>query len=182
MNQPPYILTDVFTEIVTHAKDKLVTQGVLAELNYQYGYVTELAQTLNQMKEPGFVEKKFPLIFLSQPFQIIRGSNGWFGETNGLRLFIITQTQKQYKAKDRMDNIFKPLLYKIYNQLLESICVHPAISVPSAQLIPHVLTDRYWWGVQQQSVLNDIVDCMELSEMELKVNNNKNCDSTVITG
>src|SRR5436190_19791755 len=102
MNQPPYILTDVFAEIVAEVKSKLSAgpTPVLSELNYQFGYVTELAQTLAQMKEPGFVEKKFPLIFLAQPFKLLRGQElGWYGTTSGLRIFIIAETNKDRKAK-----------------------------------------------------------------------------------
>jgi hypothetical protein len=46
-------------------------------------------------------------------------------------------------------------------------------------MFPHKIIDRYFWGQAQQSVLNDIIDCREMSEFLLKVNNNKNCDPDI---
>lgn len=173
MNNPEYILVDVFGEIVTAVKQELG----FAELNYQYGYVQELNQTLQQWNQtPEFASKRFPLVWLAQPFTVRRGDTpGFYGKTQGLSLFIVHHSTATMTAPERMEQTFKPILYPIYRSLLQKISDHLAFSAPWLNEIPHRLTDRYYWGEQQQTVLNDIVDCLIVSDLELFVNHNENC-------
>lgn len=61
MNKPEYILVDEVGSVVTAVKAALS----LTVLNYQYGYVTELKETLATFdKSEAFADKKFPLIYL----------------------------------------------------------------------------------------------------------------------
>lgn len=172
----PYILVDEFGVKNT---DGVLVSGILHKvkqalslpvLNYQYGTVKELNTTLKQYTESNdWVIKKFPLVWLAQPFTIERIGTGWFGETRNLRVFIIQETDKNFKSDERMTSIFKPILYPIYIQLL--------IELEKSQVfdnhygVDHAMIDRYYWGNEQQLYLNDIVDCMEVSEMKLKINN-----------
>jgi len=166
MNNPPYVVVDEFTAIVQKVAAKLNM-----EVGFHYGYVRELNETLVQYsKSPGTFDKKFPLIWLVQPFTIsIAEDLGNYGTIRDLRLFIIQQSEKNYKAAERMTNVFKPVLYPIYNELIAQMKVHSTIFFQSK----HKMTDRYYWGEAQQTVLNDVVDCMELSQVELKVKNKR---------
>jgi hypothetical protein len=172
MNNPEYILVDVFAEIVQAVRDTLQ----LDELNYQYGYVTELNQTLQQWGQtPDFAGKRYPLVWLTQPFDIKKGLQNHYGEVNDLRLFIIVSSSANMKASERMATNYKPVIYPIYRELLRQIDFHIAFDTISPDTIPHKTTDRYFWGEQQQSVLTDPIDCTIISGLTLKINNNENC-------
>src|SRR5205809_5762935 len=107
--QLPYVLVDEFG---LKDADGVLTGGLLKNvkdalglpvLNYQFGYFDELTETLSQysMTEQ-FSAKKFPLIWVEQPFTIDRENVNVFGETIDLRLFIIHETDKTYKADKRL--------------------------------------------------------------------------------
>jgi hypothetical protein len=171
MNNPPYIVVDEVALVVAD-----IAAAMAIDINYQYGYVHELNETLMQWaKSPTLEPLKFPLIWLEQPFTIVRGKMGWFGEISNIRLFLIQQTNALRKASDRMQNVFKPTLYPMYRQLLISMKRSKAFSIGEIDILRHSVTDRYYWGKNQQSVLNDKVDCMEISDFYLRVNNNQNC-------
>jgi hypothetical protein len=180
LNNPEYILTDEFG--IKDANGEL-TGGVLFKvkqalnltvLNYQYGDVEELNQTLIQYNQtPDFAAKKFPLVWLMQPFTILRGEKGFYGSVDGLKIFIINSSVQAWKAPERMANNFKPVIYPIYRELMKQLDRHKAFE--SSYHRKHKFTDRYYWGEAQQSVLNDVVDCSEISNIELKIKDNPNC-------
>lgn len=173
MNNPEYILTDVFAEIATAIKAELA----LDVLNYQFGYITSLNQTLAQWaKMQDFAKLKFPCIWLQQPFTIARDINPQFyGKTRDLRIFIMTSTQVKLSPSDHMEQVFKPTLFPVYRELLRQMDFHLAFSTQSPDQIAHLKTDRYWWGADQQSEIVDVVDCVEILFTELLINNNQNC-------
>lgn len=170
MNNPEYILVDELEKVVTKVKAALK----LPVLNYQYGYVEELNETLGQWSNSReHASLKFPLIWVMQPFTIARGEKGIYGNVEGLRIFIITDSTKTQKAAERMAGNFKTIIYPIYRELMVQINTHKAFQ--SSYDRKHKFTDRYYWGEAQQSVLNDVVDCGEISNIELKIQNNQNC-------
>lgn len=138
------------------------TNLVLPVLNYQYGYIRELNETLIQYtSNDAFLPLKFPLVWLEQPFTVVRNeAPGYFGRIERLRFFICQQTDVNYKARQRMDLIFKPILYPIYWELLNGIDLSLAFLTQSRYQIQHSFTDRYYWGEEQQDNLADKIDCM----------------------
>jgi hypothetical protein len=170
MNNPEYILVDELQEVVSKVKTELK----LPVLNYQYGYVEVLNETLEQWsKSKDHAALKFPLVWVMQPFVIARGERGFYGSVEGLKIFIINNSEKTLKAPDRMAKNFKPIIYPIYRELMNQINRHNAFE--SSYSRKHKFTDRYYWGEQQQSVLNDVVDCSEIAVLELKIKDNQNC-------
>lgn len=181
MNQPQYILVDAFG---TKDSNDELTAGILFEvktklgldvLNYQYGYVDELKETLAQMaKSPEFAAKKYPLVWLVQPFTISRGELGWFGTLENGRLFIIAPSEKTSKARKRMTAVFKPVIYPIYNEILNQVVISEEFDQLDVDSLSHKITDRYYWGEDQQKVISDVFDCLEISQLKLKIHNNQN--------
>jgi hypothetical protein len=173
MNNPEYIIVDEFATLVEAVRIKLE----LTNLNYQFGYVTELNETLTQWtKSSAYAAKKYPLVWLEQPFTLKRGNSAaYYGTIESVRVFIIDQSKKSEKAKKRIDNVFKPVIYPIYREILKQININPVFMVQSFELIEHTFTDRYYWGEAQQSVLVDVIDCSIVTFKNLKVNNNLNC-------
>lgn len=172
MNNPEYILVDEMEIVVSAVKAVLN----LPVLNYQYGYVIELNETLMQYNnDPNNRDKKFPLVWLAEPFDIPRGEAGFYGRTDELNIFIINGSDKNWKAKQRMENNFKSIIYPIYRELLNQLILSDAFQESDIEKIKHKTTNRYYWGEQQQSVLNDVVDCMKISQLKLTLKNKQNC-------
>lgn len=170
MNNPEYIVVDEIGAVVEAVKSSLE----LDVLNYQYGYVEELDETLQQWgQNPDFASKKFPLVWVMQPFTINRGKAGIYGSVEGMRIFIMNATSKTDKATRRMEENFKQVLYPIYRELLNQLDV--SVAFVDSLNRKHKTTDRYYWGESQKSVLADPVDCLEISNLELEIHNNQNC-------
>lgn len=180
MNDPEYILVDVFG---IKDENDILTEGILRKvqvnlgisvLNYQYGTIEELNETLAQWtKDPDFAQRKFPLVWLVQPFTLKRGFTDVFAKVDGgLRLFIIVGTEADIKAKDRMRDKFKPIIYPIIRQLMTELNNDNAIQFEFNRALQ--ITDRYWF-TEQQNEITDKVDCAEISGLQIAINNNSNC-------
>lgn len=169
MSHSNYILVDEMEAVVTAVKTALA----LPVLNYQYGYVTELNETLNEWsKNPTDRALKFPLVWLAQPFPIKHDSVEYFGRAT-VDLFIFNRTDQKLKAEKRMTNNFKPVIYPVYNELIEQLSMHPTFMMQDDSAIKHETTDRYFWdGIN--SVMTDIVDWMYIKGIEIIIRN-KGC-------
>jgi hypothetical protein len=144
------------------------------EIGAHYGYVKELAETLIQMsKSPGKFNKKFPLVWLMEPFTIASASPH-YGKIDELRMYIMTDTKREYKSYQRKEITFKPVLYPIKNELMKQLMNRPEFSAYSSDF-SFSFTDYYYWGEDDKSVLNDIVDTIEVRFRNLIIKNNKNC-------
>jgi hypothetical protein len=171
MNNPEYILTDEMEAIIAAVKKALD----LSVLNYQYGYVEELNETLKQWEEaPDKYTGKFPLVWLAEPFTITRGDYRKYG-TADVDLFVINTTDKTWKAAERMANNYNNILFPIYREILKQVSIRPAFSHNTENKMSHRLVKGYYWSEAKQSVLNDIVDCLKISGLRLEISHNKNC-------
>lgn len=170
MNNPEYILVDEIGAVVAAVKVKLS----LSVLNYQYGYVNELKETLATYdKTATYAVQKFPLVYLVQPFTITRGDYRYFGKANGLEIFIINETVQDKKATQRMTDNFKPVIYPIYRELINQLAKAGAFVESVSGRIVHKTTDLYYWGEDQQSkMINEVFDCMLINGLNLTIKNN----------
>jgi hypothetical protein len=182
MNQPEYIPVDVMGEIVANVKTALT----LPVLNYQYGEIDELTSTLQQWtKSKGSAADKaalkFPLVWFVQPFIIERGTPGYYGLLKDAKVFFVAQTQKGYKAEQRMTNIYKPIIYPIYREFLNQTLLQGAFTGSGEELgiggIKHTFVDRYYFGEELEAILGDVVDCSVMFDLELWIQNNPNCST-----
>ena len=167
MNNPPYILVDELATIVTAVKTALA----LPVLNYQYGYFTELNETLNEYsKTATYKALKFPLVWLAQPFTLRMDSPGYYSKVK-VDIFIFNRTDKNLKAEDRMANNFKPTINPITRELLSQIAKSHVFNETVVGKIIHEETDRYFWD-EVSKVFTDIVDWKILKGIELTIKNN----------
>lgn len=169
MNTPPYIVTEIFTSIVADISAKLNTP-----ISAHFGYVEELNETLIQMsKSPEKFDKKFPLIWLMEPFTLY-AEPFIYARIDELRMFIMTDSRKEWKSYQRKENTFKPVLYPIRDELIKQMSSRPEFSNYEAEK-NFKLTDHYYWGEDGKNVLNDIVDTISVRFQKVPVRNNKNC-------
>ena len=143
-------------------------------INYQKGHLIELIDTLAAMSKDNVAGAlKYPLIYLVQDFDEIRGRQpGIYAETR-LNIVIAHFTQKTHTVDDRYTQVFKPVLYPIYNEFINQLAKHPLIVQGDAEDIDHVKTDRLYWGKKaiggnEANKLNDHVDAIEIQNLELK--------------
>ena len=177
MNNPEYILVDEIGVLAQKASTNLIADAVLTTaINYQYGYLHELKTKLQQASTmQAFAALKYPLLWLVQPFSIKRVNGNYFGDTQ-VRFFIIQQSQATLFAEERMAISFKPVLYPVYREMIKQFNNASHLfegTMNAAQ--SHTITDRYYWGENQQEQIDDIFDCMEISGLDLQISNNPNC-------
>lgn len=175
MNNPEYILTDEMEAVVAATKTALS----LTVLDFQYGYVEELNETLQQYEaDPAKFDKKFPLVWLAEPYTIDRGEVGIYGTTDPLDIYIINTTIKTWKARERMTNNYKPILFPIYRELMKQIQLSLAFTHQTPEHIRHKITKGYYWGEAQKTVLNDAVDCLKIGGIKLRIDDKQDCTPT----
>lgn len=189
MSNPTYIV-DIIGEVVQgftpdvlpiiKANELAVLGTTLIDtIDYQYGHVIELIQTLSQYdKTDNYRRIKYPLVFLAMDFPEKRGKPDWYA-TAVLNIIIAHQTDSMDKIGDRMRKVFKPVLYPIYYALLDGLAAHDLINENTADILSHTKFDRGYMGTIKDSGnianrLNDYVDAIEIVNLNLTILNN-NC-------
>lgn len=171
MNKPPYIIEDVFTGIIAAVAAKL-GRNVYSF----YVPIKELNETLTQYNgSPTLFDKKYPLVLLQQPVTISSSKlPQLYGEIAKLTMFIITGSQQNYKTVQRDDINYVPIVNPIVDELKNQMILCKAFLGYPSQL-KYQITKYPYWGKNQQSVLNDVVDVMQIDFLNLKIQNNLNC-------
>lgn len=142
---------------------------------YIYGHPREIAMRLSNKK--GAVDKfrKFPLIALFQDFQESHGSENYnIDYALPFTIVIVYKTDKTYVSETRYTNVFKPILYPIYENLLKKIDDSPYILTESLETIDHTKTDRLYWGVEgvyssEGLIFNENLDAIQVDFEGLNV-------------
>lgn len=184
MTRPVYIV-DIIGEAVASFTPTLLPilianetaangESLITTIDYQYGHKMELIQTLAQMDKNELArEAKYPLVYLVQDFIESRGRiPGVYAET-ALNIIIAHQTSNVYKIGERMEKVFKPVIYPIYYALLDALADHIQINEYSEDIIIHEKIDRSFWGTSSvsgniENSLNDYVDAIEINKLQLK--------------
>lgn len=171
MTTDQYILTDELETVVAAVKAALG----LSVLNYQYGEVEELNETLKQWEaDPAKFNLKFPLVWVAEPYKISHKEVGIYGIAE-VNIFVINQTKKDWKAKEREDNNFKPVIRPIYKELMNQICLSTSFDHPFFKWPDHDEWKRSYLGENRQSTLNDVVDAMKISGMKIRIHEKQSC-------
>lgn len=167
------VIIDLFRTITAKVKTDLA----LPVLNYLHGHPREITQVLAELsKNPTASATKYPLIALFQDFEENR--NGDFIELK-LQMIIAVLTDNKLTAPERYDVSFKPIIYPIYDELLNQIARSTYFAEATIKQIQHIKVDRLFWGRSglygsEKNIFNDYIDCIELKELKLKVKL-KNC-------
>lgn len=163
------ILTDEMATVVSAVKTALS----LPVLDYQYGHIEELNITLKEYENGSNYDKKFPMIWLAEPFDTQKGYPALHGICDP-DIFIFHKTEKQYKAKERMQKVYVPVIYPIYDELLRQIVKSVMFDHTDPSQIKHTIRKGYYWD-EQQKIFNSTVDCLRISKLELRLFNKQDC-------
>ena len=146
---------------------------------FMAGHPLEIAQRLTDKdKDKVYKYQKYPLIALRMDIQESVSKGIW---SYSLNILILNYTDKKWNAEQRMEKIFKPVLYPIYERFMGELRNSNLFFWPGNQDYPeHTKVDRPFWGTESQqqgnvkNIFNDPIDAIEI--IGLKLNQRvKNC-------
>lgn len=141
-------------------------------VHYSYGHIREVASTLAQYSQTiEYANQKYPRVILILDYPEDRTNVGYVGVR--LQLLIVTNSDPTYKADKRYNLNFAPILYPIYNKLIEAIKSSPYVD---NMIIEHEKIDRYALSSalnesilsDGRPLLNDNLDGIEIRNLNLK--------------
>jgi len=177
--QPTYIEDDlrIITESVSVAllAQLQEAQPTIEGVFFKFGTARELSESLIQLgKTDSGKTKKYPLIYM---FVDVREPVGFVGnyEQLSLRLAIINFTKPTFKAEERLENNFKPILLPIYREFLRQLTLSGDmfLGASAVENISHTMIKRYYWGTEVQeshdgNPFPDFIDGIEIDNLQLK--------------
>lgn len=177
------VFVDVFKDIVERVSNKLTPQlqaydSLITGVHYDHGHPLEIVETLTQKdKSNTYRWKKYPLVALLQDFPEQNTGEPSEGPRPVFHIIIVNHTRPTYKAIERYDKNFKPILYPIYEELLRQINRERIFFTYGMTTIPHVKFDRLYWGREglwgkEGNIFNDWVDAIEIRDLKLKTHLN----------
>lgn len=139
---------------------------------YMYGHRLEISnRLLEKDKDRVYKYQKYPLIALRMdiPEPYIGGMYNY-----RLNIAILTLTEKEYNAEQRMTNVIKPVLAPLYDRFVKELWHVGLFTWTGDQRIPpHTPIIRPYWGTAQaegnvKHIFNDPLDAIELINLEIK--------------
>jgi hypothetical protein len=147
---------------------------------YMYGHRVEINERLLKKNDDKvFKYQKYPLIALrwETPEEV---SNGMVEYS--LNIVLLANTDKNYTAEQRHENVIKPILTPLYEQFLIEIKRSGLFQWEGDQKTPpHTKLDRPYWGVSQENgniknIFSDPLDGIEITNLRIKGRRYDGCD------
>lgn len=156
------------TSAVVTPKLQLINTDIVG-VNYLYGPPLEIIKILTQWTASDtFEPKKYPLVALFQPFDEVNGPIG-FASINDIRFIIAGLTTTDGYTADRYANMIKPILYPIYDELMNQLYYNSNIDSVKGQIV-HTKRDwPFWDDGKQANPFNDKLDVLEIINMKLNI-------------
>lgn len=139
---------------------------------FMAGHMLEITNRLiNKTADMEEKYKKYPLIILHQDVAI--PTVGDVAQCN-FNIIIVAQTLKFKNAEQRVEEVFKPVLYPLYDALIATIIASGEFMWPGEQTRPpHTPIDRPYYGFQSgdRNIKNKMTDPLDAIEiLNLKLN------------
>lgn len=174
------VLVDIFGDIVARISAKLtpllqtVNPNIIG-VNYLYGVPLEISNVLTDWtKSETFEPKKYPLIALFQPFEEVNGREAGLAGIDRVRIIIAGLSNADWLTPERYTNNFKPILYPIYDELIEQIYFEPRISSLMRKAEHTKIDWPFWDDGKGKNPFSDKLDIIEIKNLKLNVRS-KNC-------
>lgn len=136
---------------------------------FDFGHHKEVMKNLTLKEESISKPPKYPLVWLVTPFMETSTKSKY--TTCNLRLIIVNDTQENYTMPERRDNVFLPILYPVFAELLNQFEKSTKFSfVPP---LSYEKMDLQYARVDStgKNLLNDAVDVIDLRLKDIQVNN-----------
>jgi len=150
-----------------------VIGDIVATLDGVFFKHGEGIEVFNRILEEGNAQMQtFPLIYLKQDFK--ETSNPETETTDvRLNLFILLPTKIDINAEERRNTSFIPILYPIYNDLMNALVANKSIQDENGKKWhSHDKWDRMFWGTESIKG-NTPLDVIEIENLELKIINKR---------
>ncbi len=143
-------------------------------LNLIFGSAKEVQQTLVEWsKSPSKKNSKYPCLIVFTPITVPREQSERVDDgVVAVDMVIVTNTKKTYKVSKRIEMVYEPVLWPLYELLIETIKLSDKFDNPSNGLIAHQTTDRFYYSptpAADQNVFAAVLDAIEINDMELKL-------------
>lgn len=148
---------------------------------YMFGHKQEISNRLLAMSnDPGKKAKKYPMVALRLDFTEDVSQAMW---RSTLNIIIVAYTKPNYNAEERYANVFKPVLYPLYESFLKQLNFSGLFSWDQKLeeiYPPHTKVDRPYWGTPSPeaniaNIFNDPLDAVEI--LNLKLNQRLKCST-----
>ena len=145
---------------------------------YMYGHRLEIANRLAlKGKDSSAKFKKYPMFALR--LDVVEKIVGDMAQFT-LNIAIVHATKIQYTAPERYENVFKPILYPLYNLFMEELRNTGGFWWQGPQTRPpHTKIDRPFYGTvgaegNTKNIFSDPLDAIEI--IDLQVSKRIMCD------
>lgn len=178
-------IQDVISDVVAKVSAEMTTylktvDSNITGVHFEFGTGLEIIETLQQKTNSttGRNFDKYPLICLFLDVKEQFGTlPGIYSAISDLRMAIICGTQPTYKAKQRDEKNFKPILTPIYECFLRQLLAKRSVFTFDNQIIRHDATRNYYWGREglyskEGNIFNDKLDAIEITIKDLKIKDN----------
>lgn len=152
-----------------------VVNAIDLDVFFFYGHMLEITNILKERDNATGPLKyqKYPAIILKLDTESRYNGNYQSFEYDNVTVFIVNITNKTYRAKDRIDNNFDPILYPLYESFITELKKHKNIIVNEGNYA-HTKTDRFFWGSQindnsTENIFGDFLDAIEIKQLSLAV-------------
>tara|TARA_R110000803_G_scaffold141095_1_gene207590 strand:+ start:173 stop:676 length:504 start_codon:yes stop_codon:yes gene_type:complete len=165
------VVRDEYYKIATNLKTRVLENNTIITDNlFAYdGNRKEVEAVIYSKDKEDLNFNKYPCTILEMPYTVI--PNDWNRlndvKVDGLRILIVAQAQQMGRNEERYDNVIKPLLYPILEELLNAL--RNQKNIQSFKVVS--VTEHPYWGTEQK-IANDI---WETLDVRLDVNFRENC-------
>ena len=153
-----------------------------SDVFFFHGHIREISNELiERSKTAEYRSQKYPCIMLLQDFAEVRNSNNPWNVEARLQLLIVAVSDNTYAAPTRLEKVYKPTLYPIYDAFITALKKSPSIlSIPITN-IQHEKIDRLSMtsafneaALSQgiKTLFNDHLDGIEIRNLNLKITEN----------
>lgn len=169
-----YIVEQVSYELTDTLR---IEQPNITGVYFQHGHPLEVIAELQKLSQGTTTKnQRYPLVALFRDFPEEKGTgNGIYSEVT-LNMIIAVRTEPTYTSDKRKEKSFLPILYPIYNRLMELITKSPKFMKPQGQtgMLKHTKIDHYFWGRESvygadANIFQDWIDCIEIKNLKIKV-------------
>jgi hypothetical protein len=145
---------------------------------FDYGRYLEVERRLaaKAVSSNALKYKRFPLIWLVIPFREYNGDTEQYTRLRDVQIIICNLTDPNSNTPDRYQMNFRTRLWPIYAEFLKQLPVTGYFS-DIGYNVQHTKTDQPYWdggeGVAPggKNMFSDTVDAVQISNLELTVNN-----------
>ena len=144
---------------------------------YLHGHPLEVVNIMSEKATSSIASTMFPLIALFQDFDEEQ-DEGFVTAT--LNIIIANRTKPDYRASERYEKNFKPILYPMLEDFIRSLSHNKWVELVQ---VPYTKIDHVYWGKEglygsEANIFNDYIDAIELRDITVTFKNNcitKNC-------